>query len=1166
MILTKKVVLLLIVCLLTLSDTPGRAQGPTTGRIEGTIKDQNGAVIPRAQVKVVNKATGDERTVTTDAEGHYGLPLLRPGTYQVKITATGFNVATIEEVRVVITESTLVNANLAVRGVIVEPVSVRITPLIQTDGPQLGRVVDSRLVSELPLASRNFTQILSLSPGVATYLPDSTGVGRNTQTISVNGARMTQNNVQINGIDGNTMGTSAAVNLAIPAPETVQEVKVQTSLYDATFGRSGGGNVQIITRSGTNDFHGGLYEYFRNDALNANNPFLKAASVKRPVLKRNVFGGTVGGPMKRDRAFFFVSYQGTRESNGASILNSVSSSVLVARGLTDDRSELQLLRAFMPTFTNGQPATSINPIALALLNVKLPNGQFLIPTPQTNGRYSGSAISRFREDQFNANIDYRISHKSWLAAKFFFANTPSTIALPSFRGTGPNVPGFGTRQANNVRVFAIQDVHVFSPRSFNELRVGFNIHRNLVSPSEPVKDSDLGIKRSNADLFPGLGLIRIAPAAGGIIVGTQTNISPAFAWVATIADTLAITRGRQFIRAGAEFRFNEVDLTQQLFKRGQIDFLNFNNFLIGASSVSTFGNGIGDRKQRAADYNFFFQDDWKLSQKLTLNLGLRYELDLPPFDKRGRLSTFDPSLYRPRLQVGSDGFPVGPPIGGFVQAANVIPQYDLLEVPNVSKYVVRSIDPNNFAPRVGFAYSPFDSGHVVLRGGYGIFYSRATFQYVSTSVTVPPTYLLGRRTNPPSFAEPFPSVPPQGQFPIFVEGVALSGTVLDRGIRTPYFQQYNASVQYQVARDTVLEIAYVGTRGSNLFRQVAINQARLASPQHQIINDVTGAVITINTPQNAQLRAPYHGVDINGFFQNQTTAQSSYNSLQISLTRRLTRGLQLLGSYTYAKSLDNASGTGGGAGIVGIVNPGAVADTSLVLGDQLNNRANRGLSDFDRTHRFVLAYILDLPKPAFAKHSTAGRWLLSGWKAAGIIVAMSGLPIDIVDTGAGSLYGLAGGGNPLARPNWAPGANHSVATGNVPEGYFFNPFAFARSIVLAGQVIPSSGGAAIAGAQGTDIGNVGRNVLRGPSQHVDFSVIKRFPFSELRSLEFRTEIFNLFNHVNLANPISDFNAILSSGGSIDPGTGQIINPGAFGRIISTSNNPRLIQFALKFNY
>jgi len=394
-------------------------------------------------------------------------------------------------------------------------------------------------------------------------------------------------------------------------------------------------------------------------------------------------------------------------------------------------------------------------------------------------------------------------------------------------------------------------------------------------------------------------------------------------------------------------------------------------------------------------------------------------------------------------------------------------------------------------------------------------------------------------------------------------GVTLSGTFFDRNIRTPYFNQYNASVQYELFKNLLVEVAYVGTRGLNQFRQIAINQAHLASPRNPIINVVTGATITTNTPANAPLRAPFQGVEINGFLQNQSTAQSSYNSLQASLTKQLSRRLQLLGSYTYARSIDNSSGQGAGAGINGIVNPGAIGDTSGILGNQFDNRANRGVSDFDRTHRFVLSYLWELPKPALTARSSARQWLFSDWQMAGIIVAMSGLPIDIVDSGAGSLYGL-NGPSALARPSYAPGASRKTAASNIPAGYFFNPFAFARPTVLSGQLIPSSSGTATASVTGTDLGNVGRNVLRGPRQiNVDFSIIKRFPFGGSKNIELRVEFFNLLNHVNLANPISDLNAIVPSG--IDS-SGQIIAPGDFGRIISTSNNPRLIQLALKFKF
>src|SRR5262249_16931492 len=275
-------------------------------------------------------------------------------TYNVIIAANGFKQALIDNVLVAITETKSVNAELTV-GAVKESVAIHATqPLIQKGGPQLGRVVDSRGVSELPLATRNFTQILALSPGVFGTLIDSTAVGSNSQSVSVNGAHVSQNNYQINGVDANNFVTNNALYLAVPAPETIQEFKVQTSLYDATFGHSGGANVQAVTKSGGNRFHGAAYEYFRDDALNANNPFLKAAGVKRPVLERNVFGGTLGGPIKKERAFFFISYQGTRERNAASP-SSLSSNILVEKGLTDDRSEPTLLR-MLPS---GQPVTSI---------------------------------------------------------------------------------------------------------------------------------------------------------------------------------------------------------------------------------------------------------------------------------------------------------------------------------------------------------------------------------------------------------------------------------------------------------------------------------------------------------------------------------------------------------------------------------------------------------------------------------------------------------------------------------------------------------------------------------------------------------------------------------------------------------------------------------------
>ncbi len=1132
------------------------SQTQTTGGISGTVRDQADALIQGVVVRARSVATGEERTTTTDSSGNYTVALLSPGIYRVRIEANGFRNFNVETVTVSVTETTTINATLFVPGVVVDPVEIETTaPLVKTDSPTLGQVIDTRTISELPLPTRNFTQLLGLTAGTTTYLVDNTVVGRNTSNVSVNGARVSQNNFQINGIDANA-GISNNLSFASPAPESIAEFKIQTSLYDATFGRAAGGNVQIVTKSGTNDFRGTVYDYLRDTSLTANNPFLKAAGQRRPVLERNVFGGGFGGAIKKDRAFFFVSYQTTRERNGASRLNSLSVNVLIDQRLTDDRSETTLRTTFnLP---------EINQTSMRLLNARLQNGQFVVPTPQANGRYTGSAISLFREEQFNANFDYRLAPENLLNVKFFFSNAPQTLA----RLGGSNVPGFPVDQDFENRLLSVQDIHIFNPSFINEARFGYSVNRSDSVPSQPLNDAELGIERSTANDFPGLPLISINMGAGGNLqLGTGfTQDNRRTAPTTSIADTISIIHAKHSIRFGGEFRYYEFNLDNNSLTRGAISFATFRDFLIGTSTQSVgLANGITERDLRTSDYNFFAQDDWKLSSKLTLNLGLRYELDLPPYDTQGRIATFDRSLYRPRMTIGSNGLPQGPPASGIVQAGNPAAGNDLFEIPNVGKRVVNSIDPNNFAPRFGFAYSPHKSNRIVVRGGYGIYYSRLSFQYLVGNTFSPPFYFARFGAFTP-FSNPFGSVPVADQFPTIVPGPLLFGISFDRNNRTPYLQQYNIGAQFELSKSTLLEITYVGTLGTNLIRRAGINQARLASPQDPIVNEVTGAVITTNTPNNAQLRAPYQGVSVAvgpaGFNQDQTTAQSSYNSMQMSLTRRFSHSLQFLASYTLARSIDNSSGGGGGAGVNGLIDAVANNDSSAFDGDQRDRNSNRGLSDFDRTHRFVLSFIWELPKLARADRSKAARLLFSNWQVSGIITAMSGLPINIRDNGGGTFFlGPNGGGD---RPNWAPGVS---PTSGIPSGYFFNPFAFARATVLAGQIIPSSNGTAIAGGTGTDFGNVGRNPLRGPRQfNLDVSILKRFRLTESNNVELRAEAFNLLNNVNFANPISNLGAVTSSGGTIDPNTGRVIGPGDFGKIISTSNNPRLVQLALKFSF
>jgi hypothetical protein len=568
------------------------------------------------------------------------------------------------------------------------------------------------------------------------------------------------------------------------------------------------------------------------------------------------------------------------------------------------------------------------------------------------------------------------------------------------------------------------------------------------------------------------------------------------------------------------------------------------------------GNGINMRRMRFADYSFFLQDDWAVSSRLTLNLGLRYELDLPPLEKDGAIATFDPNLYKPRMAVDARGVPIGPPAEGFVQAGNVAPSLDSPGIPNVGNRLFKSIDPNNIAPRVGFAYVPPLSTRLLVRGGYGIFYSRLSAAHIGLTINAPPFYAGSKSPTggPVPFADPYYPLPSQDQFPTVVTGVSLAGIVFDRGIRTPYFHQYNFSVQWKFAERLQFEAAYAGSRGLDLLRNMTINQARLASPQQPITNAVTGQVITTNSPDptNVALRTPYQGVEA-GLPQIQSSGQSSYNSLQVSLAHRKFKGLQFLASYTYSKSMDNGSG--------GSASTGDVLETAAILGNQLDPRANRGLSNFDRTHRFVASNVWKLPGFANPRFPPL-RKVFSNWQVSGIVSVMSGLPIDIVDGGAGSGGPGSFYGSSTWRPNWAAGADRRTASTNIPPGYFFNPFAFTRPIVQANQPIPSSGGLAIANATGTDFGDVGRNVLRGPAQsNVDIALTRRFPFAESSTAEFRVEFFNLFNQVNLANPISNVSTATTFGN-----TGVILAPGDLGRIVSTSSNPRLIQLALKLNW
>jgi hypothetical protein len=742
-----------------------------------------------------------------------------------------------------------------------------------------------------------------------------------------------------------------------------------------------------------------------------------------------------------------------------------------------------------------------------------------------------------------------------IRGKFFFAQAPlfSALAGSNF-GVPASLPGFGTFINVDNRLLSLQEIHTFTPTTVNEGRFGYSFLRHDEIPQESVEDGSLGIQRSTASQYPGLPLIVLGRDQGGASIGTSDITYRGTTRSLSFADVLSLQRGRHNLRLGGEIRYSDWRARAGVYSYGEIDFPTFEDFLIGNTGASQFpgdtfgfahlGTGLTHRDFRTTDYHLFIQDDWKLSPRFTVNLGLRYELDPPPYDSQGRIGGFDPALYKPRMEVDGNGFPVGPPQKGIIEAGNALSQYSLPGVTRVGKRVIKSIDPNNFGPRVGFAWSPLESGRLAVRAGYGIFYARPSFFYLALEYFDPP-FFLDTETSGQPFRAPFATAPPEISFPLVQPGSIIGGWSIDRNARTPYNQQFNASLQYELLHDTTLQIAYVGSRGVKLFRSVAVNQAPIASLHHPITNAVTGQVITDNTIENAALRAPLQGVSSAFFTLNESTAQSTYHSLQTTLNRQFSRGLQFSASYTFSRSIDNASGPGGGANSDGSLDRSGGLDTANVWGTQLSARANRGISDFDRTHYFVFDGLCDLPSPSFARGSSVGRLLLSNWQLSGIVTAMSGLPVDIFDSTGGLLYGLLG-----ARPNWAPGENRRSALNNIPMGYYFNPSAFAQAWVQPGQPIPTAHDpTAFAGELATDIGDVGRNVLRGPSQsNIDFSVGKRFSLAESRDLLFRADFFNLINHANRDNPISD------------------ISTADFGRIVAFSSSPRIVQLSLKFDF
>ena len=1092
----------------------------TTGQISGTVSDQNGGLVSGAIVKLTNPATNLNRSTTTNSAGIYSFQLLPPARYSVEVSATGFKTYK-AEVLVNITQTTTFDVQVSV-GDVGDVVTVE-APLAQIETSQNGRVVSGETLRQLPLPTRNFQQLLTLSPGAQSSLSNSTDLGRGDATITVNGQRTTSNSVRINGVDANSIGTNSTPNIAVPATDAIQEFIVQTSLYDASNGRNAGGNVEAITRGGSNDFHGNVYYFLRNKALNANEPFIKARGLERPVATRNQFGGTLGGRVVKDRVFFFGSYQGTRERNGVSLINSLTSPIVPA-GLTDSNRTAAGLAA-----TFGIPVANISQIAVNVLNARLPGGQFAIPSsgvanaanPFATVTVPQSGVSRFRENQFNANGDFILSDQHNISAKFFVADNPTFQANYNFAGLGNGerqLVGFGGDLTIKQKLYSITDTYIFSPNVVNQFRFGFSRLRVTSVPEEPFSAASLGITNPLASQFAGAPTIRVlgtdsAFFFGGSTLADQSSRINGYAF----GDTLSWTAGNHRLRFGGEFRKSTVKFYFNAFSRGQLLFANFSSFLTGGSlsfatltnGLSLIGSGTFDRSFRVSDANGFVQDDWKISKRLTINLGLRYDFYGLPVDVNGRLVNLIPS----QLRIGTTALPAVPP-NGLVQAEGG----QISGIPTVVKTLV-PVDKNNFAPRIGFAYLLDEKLNLVVRGGYGVYYDRISTRYANTQLFNYPYFTLPVSVVSPivftglrPFSNPFFPVPSPSVFPLngaipTPTGAAVSGVFVDPELRTPYVQQFNFGFQMQFFKNYLFDVGYVGNKGTKLLQIITLNQPVYNRATNTFTNPL-GAGTIISANKNVT----------GGIQQVQTTSLSNYNSLQMSLTRRFANGMQFLAAYTFGKSIDHYSGS-------------ALNELANIPGDQSDWRSNRGRSDFNREQRFVISGVYDLPK--LVSKSSAAKWLLNDWQMAGVAVFQSGLPFSVVDSNDTSIISRA-------NYNQAFTGSSLYTTGDVSTrlSQYFNTSAFTLSRFGSATFDPNK-----------PYGNSLRNVLTGPGQkNVDVSFIKLIPFSERFRGEFRAEFFNVFNWVNYANPNNN------------------IAGANFGRIERASSGPRVIQFAFKLGF
>ena len=1192
------------------------------GAITGTVKDASGSAVPAAAVKATNIATNLEVTAHTDGNGSYLLPNLPAGTYKLEISKEGFQTEAHTEILVNGGRTSTVDGALKV-GQVSATVEVTSTPLMNQVDPTVGYVVDQLTLQETPLGTGSFTQLAILSPGVHADFLSGTGAnaGLGNQAIFANGQRDTSNSFALNGIDtnnlfngnstsnvgenrfvlntgetfgaGGTIVTSTsvytAIGQALPTPpiEAIQEIGVNTAMYDATQGAHSGAHISVVTKSGGNAIHGALSETWGNSDLSAAAFFYNASpalTTKVPFYNRNQFVGAIGGPIKKNKLFYFLSYQGIRASDAYD----ATSTLTVPLALTNDRSTQGILNTLQATYpTTTFTASQLSAPAVALLQQKLPNGTFFIPTPQITNAAQAKALgydtvlqgpnATANVDQGIANIDYVVNDKDRLAVKYYVQDDPT---INPFAPSDALI-GFGQNINAGSQVGAVSNTVILSPSLTWQQKVGFTRMLAYANDGQAYTPSQFGINQFGGQTFPE---IEIGTADPTVAKGLTFGNSQAFGnegmfqnqWeYGTSANWV---KGRHTLSFGGQIDYAQLNILNHNTNTDTIDFTTFENFALGAvrtgKSSEEFA-GSASRYYRSTSAGLYVNDNWKVRSDLTVTLGLRWDLEGPLTEKYGLLTAFNPSLYA--YNAGSD----------------TITNSGLEVASNNSQYGTAGAGDSllkqhqyGFSPRLGIAYAA--TPKLTIRSGFGIYYDRGElFSEFSPSagggyngpfgVTLAQPFVQPvEAVTGATLANPFGSAPPPtpagsaAAFTALLPGVqeTISGKFPNNNLfgpflyggydvnnKLPYTVNWSFDLQYQLSNSWLFSAGYIGNHGNHLVMPIPFNQPLIATATNPVNGQTSSygvnqsasgntPILTSEFAGNAPVRVPYVGYDMNSV-SYEAEGISNYNALQLQARKRLSFGLTFTGSYTWSHALDEQSGLG----------------LFFTGNNAASPKSNYSSADFDQTHVFLVNYSYELPK---ATSNKALGYLVNGWILGGQTVAQSGQPYSVYDY-SGSVGSLFFGTddeltNPIVplKPGISAKQAELQGTTGVNAGQpVLNANDFSPQFVQPGQY----------GVPAGDIyeslfGGSGRNLFRAPFQvRFDMSLGKEFLFAEKYRLRLNFNAYNLFNHPDFDAPNSD---VQFFPGYAPP---PVFPPeGSLGMIQHTIGSPRFLQLSGRFTF